>query len=112
MRKEKIWDEIILTKEAQGEDLATTIGNLILTLLKEEETCKIYNDDGAMEVFVIEHGHDEHISGWGGPILTWVTQEEFDELEQEDDDDDELECVYDDDSDDDWEDYEWKGGEN
>mgnify|MGYP003293383721 CR=1 FL=1 len=79
--KKKIWDEIVLTKDAQGADnFAQKIGELILTLLKENEVCKIYNDDGAGQVFIIEHGHDEHYEVWGCPELIWVEPKDLEML--------------------------------
>ena len=76
---EKLSNEIVLTKDTWKENLAQKIGDIILTLLAEEEVCKIYAEDN--NVFIIQHGHDESISYWGCPTLMWLTDEECEKIE-------------------------------
>lgn len=65
---EGLYNEIVLTKENQGDKLASKVGELVLTLLSEGECVKIYDDENSIGVIVIQHGHDEGIDVWGALV--------------------------------------------
>ena len=79
--EKKLYNELVITKDRQGDELATRLGEVVLLLLKEENTCKIRDDDGSGEVIIIEYEHDNNINYWGSPSLEWLTDDELTSLE-------------------------------
>lgn len=75
---EKLYDEIVLTKDVWRENINQKIGDIITTLLAEGECCKVYDDDCG--IYIIQHNHDERIDPYGGPDLIWATSEEVEDL--------------------------------
>lgn len=75
----KIVNQIVLTKERQGEDFAKVLGETILTLLREEEMVSIRDDD--TDILILEHEHDNYKDYWGGPTCVWLEDDEVGVIE-------------------------------
>lgn len=75
----KIINQITLTKERQGEDLAKVLGETILTLLREEEMVSIRDDD--TDILILEHEHDNYKEYWGTPTCMWLEDDEVEVIE-------------------------------
>lgn len=75
----KIVNQITLTKERQGEDLAKVLGETILTLLREEEMVSIRDDD--TDILILEHEHDNYKEYWGTPTCMWLEDDEVEVIE-------------------------------
>ena len=73
---DSLYNTIVLTKDGQRENLPTTLGDTIITLLNEGECVKVYTDDGNTDIIVIQHEHDENLGYWGGASLQWITESE------------------------------------
>ena len=70
----KIVNQIVLTKERQGEDFAKVLGETILTLLREEEMVSVRDDD--TDILILEHEHDNYKDYWGSPTCMWLEDDE------------------------------------
>lgn len=75
----KNYEQIVLTKDNQGEDLGKVMGDVILLLLKEDEAVCVRAEDCG--VFIIEHNHDNRRDYWGTPTNMWLEDEEVDLVE-------------------------------
>lgn len=79
-KRNQLYNEIVLCTETWGESkINEKLGSIITTLTKEGEWCKVYDDDNG--IYIIQHGHNEDLEYWGGPMLTWLTDEEYEQLE-------------------------------
>ena len=72
--KEKLYDEIVITKDTWGDEPAQRLGYTIMTRLGEDEVCKVYDDDNG--IYIIQHNHNEDHEYWGCPVCEWITDEE------------------------------------
>lgn len=75
----KIVNQIVLTKDRQGEDFAKVLGETILTLLREEEMVSIRDDD--TDILILEHEHDNYKEYWGTPTCMWLEDDEVEVIE-------------------------------
>lgn len=75
----KLANEIVLTRDKQGESLAEVLGNTILTLLKENEIVVVRDDDDG--IIIVEHEHNNYVDYWGGPTPMWLEDEELEMVE-------------------------------
>lgn len=75
----KIVNQIVLTKDRQGEDFAKVLGETILTLLREEEMVSIRDDD--TDILILEHEHDNYKEYWGSPTCMWLEDDEVEVIE-------------------------------
>lgn len=75
---EKLYNEIVITKDSWKDKIAEKLGNIIITLTKEGEVCKVYDDDDG--IYIIQHNHNEDKDYWGCPVCTWLTEEENDSI--------------------------------
>ena len=81
---DKMYDTFTITNDRKvsmnaTKPFAQRLGEAILMFLDEDNVCKIYHED--CNVYCIEYGHDEeHREYWGGPTLTWLTDEEYGDI--------------------------------
>lgn len=74
----KLYNEIVITRDSWGDKTAERLGDIIITLTKEGEVCKVYDDDDG--IYIIQHNHNEDKEYWGSPVCTWLTEEENDNV--------------------------------
>lgn len=62
------------------DEMYTEITAFIHILIKNKNTCKIYADSEG--IIVVEFGHDEQIENWGCSRLTWLNEDEYEDIMQ------------------------------
>ena len=77
--QDKLYDEIVITKDTWGDETAERLGYTIMTLAAEGEVCQVYDDDEG--IYLIHHNHNELKDYWGGPVCEWLTDEEYETIE-------------------------------
>lgn len=67
-----------IDRYANEAEMYKDISSFVQLLIKNNDTCKIYADSEG--VIVVEFGHDERIESWGCPVLTWLNEEEYEDV--------------------------------
>lgn len=76
---DRLSNDIAITSKVWGEEnISKKIGDIVYTLLKEDEVCLVRKED--FDTYVIEHNYDEDFGYLGGPVLKWLTQEEYEDV--------------------------------
>lgn len=73
------YNKIVFTKDEFGDELWNTVGEQVRLLLKAGYDIKIYDDEPAFNIVVIEYNHATY-KDYGNDRLEWVTDEEYDNI--------------------------------
>lgn len=71
----KKYDQIVLSREAWGDELYNVLGQTLKILLREGYECQIYDDD--LDILVIKFNYSKRM-GFGDPELMWLEEDEVD----------------------------------
>ena len=82
----KLYNELILTRDAWGDELWHKVGEQLDLLTREGNICVVYNDDVSVGVVIIQYEHDDQHSGdgWGCANPYWLTPDDLDTLYEDD----------------------------
>lgn len=69
---DKLYEELVLTKEDFGDDLYKVLGEVLNILFKSKYEAIVREEDDG--IIAIHYNYDDAICHFGGPVAKWVSE--------------------------------------